>query len=98
MKSTGLYLLLSVLGLGLLAIGWSALSQLSSLPGAGAVTTAAPTSRINCSSPAPPDLTRPGRTGGGRWVFVQQDGPGGYVLNQSGREPRQCADHFPDHR
>lgn len=89
MKPAELYLLIGVLALGLLAIAWSALEQISSLPSDRAVTTAAPAPGIDCWSPAPPGLAHPG-PGGGRWMFVRHGQTGGYLPAHPGRELPPC--------
>jgi hypothetical protein len=96
-KPTGLFLVVGVLGLGLLVIAWSALEQIGSLPSDRAVTTATPAPGIDCWSPAPPGLSHP-VAAGGRWMFVRHGGTGGYLLAEPGRELPLCSGADTAHR
>lgn len=95
-KTAALYLLLAVLGLGLLAIVWSSLDQLSSLPADHVVTTSTPVPPLDCTAPAPfaaPLAPSPSDPADQRWVFVQHGDTAGYVLTQPGPQRRPCPGH-----
>jgi len=109
------YALVGVLGIGLVGMLWSALGQLESAapPGGDArigAATPGPTGSpgAECWRPAPgPGVTDGADTysvdpahGTGRWIFVQHNGVGGYVLTGPGQSRPRCGERgwIPAHR
>jgi len=107
--------LVGVLGIGLVGILWSALGQLESAAPAGGdarIGVATPGSTgspgVECWRPASGPGVADGTDtygvdpahGTGRWVFVQHDGVGGYVLTGPGQPRPGCGERgwIPVHR